>query len=198
MGCWLGNTGLASLILLFFFLNNHHGKCYRSHAVFHLPSYYALYYFPCKKARGCHTKTQTIVPLPQDLQSIYHRIRQVSFWRVVEIFLTERRTNPQNLNLTAWGRTETKVLQLSLLGWTSQWSSLTLWRHTNMSSIISTTSTISCAVEKCLPGQKYMKTFCPNFCRVIHRGSDPSHHKGNSLSGLVPIRNSLFEVWSHM
>lgn len=51
---------------------------------------------------------QMIVPLPQDLQSIYHRICQVFFWRVVEIFLTERRTNTQNLNLTAWGHTETK------------------------------------------------------------------------------------------
>lgn len=106
---WLG------FFFSFFFLNNHHGKCYRSHAAFHLPSYNALYYFPCKKARGCHRKTQTIVGLPQDLQSIYHRICQVFFWRVVEIFLTERRTNTQNLNLTAWGHTETKSFNCPFL-----------------------------------------------------------------------------------
>lgn len=110
-----GWATLVWLLFFFFFLNNHHGQCYRSHAVFHLPPYYALYYFPCKKVRGCPRKMQMIVRLPQDLQRIYHCICQVFFWWVVEIFLTEWWTNTQNLNLTAWGHTETKSFNCHFL-----------------------------------------------------------------------------------
>lgn len=80
--------------------------------------------------------------------------------------------------------------------------SLRMYTHTHWSiteynySDIATKITIM--KKSSLPGQKYIKAFFPSFCNVTHIGSDPFHHRGNLLSGFVPIKNSALETSSHM